>query len=60
MLYQIERNADLTNGVFFDLGDYADSPDNFVENDGVIEIKSVTAAVHFETLKRGPFDPAYK
>lgn len=60
MLYEIERNADVTNGGFFDLGDYGDSPDGLVENDGVIEIKSVTAAVHFATLQRGSFDPAYK
>ncbi|MFD1693776.1 hypothetical protein ACFSHR_26620 [Azotobacter chroococcum] len=26
----------------------------------MIEIKSVTAAVHFATLKRGSFDPAYR
>lgn len=60
MLYEIERSVDVTNGGFFDLGDYGDSPDGLVENDGVIEIKSVTAAVHFETLKRKTFDPAYK
>ncbi|WP_181995331.1 hypothetical protein [Arsenophonus endosymbiont of Bemisia tabaci] len=34
MLYEIERNADVTNGGFFDLGDYGDSPDAHVENDG--------------------------
>ncbi|MNZ37476.1 hypothetical protein D3C78_549230 [compost metagenome] len=28
--------------------------------DGVIEIKSVTAAVHYATLRRGSFDPAYR
>lgn len=60
MLYEIERSVDVTNGGFFDLGDYGDSPDGIVGSDGVIEIKSVTAAVHFETLKRRTFDPAYK
>ncbi|WP_334470428.1 YqaJ viral recombinase family protein [Arsenophonus sp. PmNCSU2021_1] len=60
MLYEIERNVDVTNGGFFDLGDYGDSPDGLVGNDGVIEIKSVTAAVHFAPLQRGSFDPAYK
>ncbi|WP_334473623.1 YqaJ viral recombinase family protein [Arsenophonus sp. PmNCSU2021_1] len=59
-LYEIERSVDVTNGGFFDLGDYGDSPDGIVGSDGVIEIKSVTAAVHFETLKRRTFDPAYK
>ncbi len=42
MLYEIERNVDVTHGGFFDLGDYGDSPDGLVERDGVIEIKSVT------------------
>ncbi len=42
MLYEIERNVDVTHCEFFDLGDYGDSPDGLVERDGVIEIKSVT------------------
>ncbi|PAV06459.1 YqaJ-like viral recombinase, partial [Arsenophonus sp. ENCA] len=50
MLYEIQRNVDVTNGGFFDLGDYGDSPDGLVGSDGVIEIKSVTAPVHFATL----------
>ncbi len=62
MLYEIERNVDVTHCEFFDLGDYGDSPDGLVERDGVIEIKSVTGPppVHFATLQRGSFDPSYK
>ncbi|MFS1582937.1 MAG: YqaJ viral recombinase family protein [Candidatus Arsenophonus phytopathogenicus] len=60
MLYEIERNVDVTHGGFFDLGDYGDSPDGLVGNDGIIEIKSVTAPVHYATLQRESFDPAYK
>lgn len=60
MFYEEERFVDVTNGGFFDCGRYGDSPDGLVSDDGVIEIKSVTAAVHYATLKRGSFDPAYR
>lgn len=59
MLYEEMNFTDVLNGGFFDLGDYGDSPDGLVGDDGVIEIKSVTAPVHYATLKRGSFDPAY-
>lgn len=60
MMYAEEHFADVTNGGFFDCGDYGDSPDGLVGEKGVIEIKSVTAAVHYANLTRGSFDPAYK
>lgn len=60
MLYEAERFVDVTNGGFFDCGDYGDSPDGLVGDDGTIEIKSVTAAVHWDTIRRGAPDPTYK
>lgn len=60
MLYEDERFVDVTNGGFFDCGQFGDSPDGLVGNDGVIEIKSVIASTHYATLKRGSFDPAYR
>lgn len=60
MLYEDAEFVDVTNGGFFDCGDHGDSPDGLIQSDGVIEIKSVTAAVHYATLKRGSFDPAYR
>lgn len=60
MLYEDENFVDVTNGGFFDCGDYGDSPDGLVGSDGVIEIKSVIEKVHYATLLRGSFDPAYK
>lgn len=60
MLYQDETFTDVMNGGFFDLGRYGDSPDGLVNNDGVIEIKSVIAKTHYATLRRGSFDPAYR
>lgn len=59
-LYENEYFVDMTNGGFFDCGDYGDSPDGLVDDDGVIEIKSVIASTHFATLKRNSFDPSYK
>lgn len=60
MLYEDAEFVDVTNGGFFDCGDHGDSPDGLIQHDGVIEIKSVTAAVHYATLKRDSFDPAYR
>lgn len=60
MLYEDEYFVSVTNGGFFDCGEYGDSPDGLIGSDGVIEIKSVTAATHYATLRRGSFDPAYR
>lgn len=58
-LYEQTYFVDVSNGGFFDCGYYGDSPDGIVSSDGVIEIKSVTPAVHYNTLLRGKHDPAY-
>ena len=58
-LYEQSYFVDVSNGGFFDCGDHGDSPDGLVSNDGVIEIKSVTPVVHYNTLSRGKHDPAY-
>jgi len=60
MLYEQEYFIDVTNGGFFDHGTYGDSPDGLIGKDGVIEIKSVIAPVHYATLRRGSFDPSYR
>lgn len=60
MLYEEENFVDVRNGGFFDCGDYGDSPDGLVGNDGAIEIKSVLAPTHYATLIRGSFDPSYQ
>lgn len=60
MLYEAEQFVEVTNGGFFDWGLYGDSPDGLVMDDGAVEIKSVTASVHYATLRRGSFDPAYR
>lgn len=60
MLYEEENFVTVTNGGFFDCGDYGTSPDGLVGENGGIEIKSVVAKTHYATLKRGSFDPSYK
>lgn len=60
MLYEDTYFVEVGNGGFFDCGDYGDSPDGLVGADGGIEIKSVIDKIHYATLTRGSFDPAYK
>lgn len=60
MLYEEMNFIDVANGGFFDCGEYGDSPDGLVCEDGVLEIKAVIAETHYATLKRGSFDPAYR
>ena len=60
MLYQEETFSIVTNGGFFCWGSHGDSPDGLVSTQGAVEIKSVIAKVHYATIQRGKFDPAYK
>lgn len=60
MLYEETTFCEVTNGGFFDCGDYGDSPDGLVGGKGAIEIKSVIASTHYETIMRGSYDPSYK
>lgn len=60
MEYENRRFVDVRNGGFFDWGTHGTSPDGLVDDDGIIEIKSVIKTVHYATLMRGTFDPAYR
>lgn len=60
MLYEEEYFATVSNGGFFDCGEYGDSPDGLIGEIGVLEIKSVIAKTHYANLVRGSFDPSYK
>lgn len=61
MLYEERTFSKVMNGGFFDFDEYIGvSPDGLVGTDGSIEIKSVIDTVHYETIKRGAFDPSYK
>jgi len=60
MLYEETNFIDVSNGGFFDWGNYGDSPDGLVLNSGIVEIKSVIAPTHYATYMRDSFDPAYR
>jgi len=59
-LYEEETFCDVKNGGFFCSDTTGDSPDGLVNDDGVIEIKSVIYNIQYANIKRGGFDPAYK
>ena len=60
-LYEQETFSTVTNGGFIECSDLVGiSPDGLVDDDGIVEIKSVVAHVQYSTIKRGSFDPAYK
>lgn len=59
MMYEETMFCDVTNGGFYNSDFIGCSPDGLVDIDGVIEIKSVIASVHFANVKRGGVDPAY-
>lgn len=58
-LYEQETFQTVESGGFFCSDQIGYSPDGLVKN-GLIEIKSVIAPVHYNTVKRGGIDPAYK
>ncbi len=60
MKYEETFFCDVSNGGFFDFHIIGCSPDGLVGNDGLIEIKSVIAPVHYSNLIRNNVDPAYK
>lgn len=59
-LYEYKTFSTVSNGGFFKSEFIGCSPDGLVLTDGVIEIKSVIAPVHFASIKRNTVDPAYK
>jgi len=58
-LYEETTFCDVSNGGFFESEFVGCSPDGLVNDNGVIEIKSVIGHVHFANIKRGKVDPAY-
>lgn len=58
-LYEEENFCTVNNGGFYDDGDVGVSPDGLIDDDGIIEIKSVISHVQYDTLKRGKYDPKY-
>lgn len=60
MMYEDDTFCDVADGGFFMSEFVGCSPDGLVDNDGVIEIKSVIATTQYATVKRQSLDPSYK
>lgn len=60
MLYQDEYFIDVANGGFYCNGKTGCSPDGNVDDNGLIEIKSVIKKYHYACIKRNDYDPKYK
>ncbi len=57
--YEEKTCSKVEDGGFFEDGVFGCSPDGLIGTDGMLEIKSVVAKVHFATIPRGAPDPAY-
>jgi len=60
MLYEQEYFCTVEGGGFYENGNIGCSPDGRIYDDGLLEVKSVIAHIHYECIKRGDFDPKYK
>jgi hypothetical protein len=60
MTYEDQTFSTVNNGGFFDCGDIGCSPDGLVNDDGLIEIKSVIATTHFKTVEKQNYPSSYK
>lgn len=58
-LYESQYFYTVDNGGFYDCGFYGDSPDGRIADNGLLEIKSVTAPVQYSTLMHNNYDPVY-
>lgn len=59
-LYEQETFCEVTNGGFFEMGSVGVSPDGLVDNNGLIEIKSVIPSVHYASIRKQGIPSAYK
>lgn len=60
MLYEETYFSTVGNGGFYDNGKTGSSPDGLINDNGVIEIKSVIPTSHYPVAKSGYFDRKYK
>lgn len=56
-LYEEEMFTTVLNGGFFDCEEHGGSPDGRVGDKGLIEIKSVIAAIHYDNFRRDKWCP---
>lgn len=60
LMYENEYFCTVENGGFFEVGDYGCSPDGLVDDDGLVEIKSHLAPIHYEILRKQSYEKIYK
>lgn len=60
MLYEEETFNHVSNGGFYEMGTYGDSPDGLIGKSGCVEIKCVVPNTHWKRIEKGGIDPAYK
>jgi hypothetical protein len=60
LLYEELYFVDVTKGGFYDNVLTGASPDGLVAEDGLIEIKSGIATIHYERIRKDTFDSQYK
>jgi hypothetical protein len=60
MAYESEMFLDVSNGGFFCSDFIGCSPDGLVGEDGLVEIKSAEANIHYDRVSKGSFDSSYK
>ena len=58
--YEAEYFCTVANGGFYDNGATGCSPDGHVDDNGLIEIKSVIPSVQYKRIKSQTFDSAYR
>lgn len=58
--YESQYFCNVGNGGFFELDGVGCSPDGLVNDNGLVEIKSVIHSTHYANIKRQTFDPSYK
>lgn len=59
-LYQMQTFNEVTNGGFFSISAFGDSPDGLVGSSGCVEVKSVIPNTHWKVIERGGYDTSYK
>jgi hypothetical protein len=58
--YEMETFIKTTNGGFYKVGNFGDSPDRNAGEDGALECKGVIANTQWVRIERGGFDTSYK
>jgi len=59
-LYRRETLYNVTNGGFYEIEMFGDSPDGNIGQNGCLEVKTAIEKVHWQTKEKGGYDTSYK